>query len=287
MSDRVTAIAALRRLRMTGPEIAEVLTMPPSTVSAVLQRIGLGKPRSLEPVEPANRYQRDQPGELAHIDVKKLGRIDRIGHRITGERSSAHARSNWHDGKRLIGWEYVHVCVDDATRLAYVEVLDRRAGPHRRRVPAPRGRVLRLLRHPGPSGDDRQRRRLPLDPARPRLQHPWPAAPSHPALPTPHQRQSRTVHPHPAWRLGIRRHLRHIHRAHGSPPRLARALQSPTTTRQPQSPAAPQTPSATEEQRSWALHLERIRVELACGRRGRCQLRRSSLRRCRSSVGSP
>jgi transposase InsO family protein len=121
--DRVAAIAALRRLRMTGPEIAEVLTMPPSTVSAVLQRIGLGRTASLEPSEPPNRYQRQQPGELLHIDVKKLGRIDRIGHRISGSRHSQTVRSSWHDGKRLIGWEYVHVCVDDATRLAYVEVL--------------------------------------------------------------------------------------------------------------------------------------------------------------------
>jgi transposase InsO family protein len=126
--DRVTAIAALRRLRMTGPEIAEVLEMPPSTVSAVLQRIGLGKARSLEQAEPAHRYQREQPGELVHIDVKKLGRIDRVGHRISGSRHSQTVRSSWHDGKRLIGWEYVHVCVDDATRLAYVEVLSDEKG---------------------------------------------------------------------------------------------------------------------------------------------------------------
>ena len=126
--DRVAAIAALRRIRMTGPEIAEVLEMPASTVSAVLLRIGLGKPSSLEPVEPPNRYQRQRPGELLHIDVKKLGRIDGAGHRVSGHRASQNARGNWHDGKRLIGWEYVHVCVDDATRLAYVEVLDDEKG---------------------------------------------------------------------------------------------------------------------------------------------------------------
>ena len=126
--DRVAAIAALRRLRMTGAEIAEVLEMPSSTVSAVLLRIGLGKPRSLEPAEPPNRYQRDRPGELLHIDVKKLGRIDRVGHRISGHRASQNARSSWRQ-KRVIGWEYVHVCVDDATRLAYAEVLsDEKAG---------------------------------------------------------------------------------------------------------------------------------------------------------------
>ena len=121
--ERVVVIAALRRVRMTAAEIGELLGMPLSTVSAVLLRIGLGKRSRLEPLEPANRYQRERPGELVHIDVKKLGRIDRIGHRITGRTASRDARSLWHNGKRTIGWEYVHVCVDDATRLAYVEVL--------------------------------------------------------------------------------------------------------------------------------------------------------------------
>jgi transposase InsO family protein len=121
--ERVSAIAALRRVRMTAAEISELLGMPISTVSAVLLRIGLGKRSRLEPLEPANHYQRELPGELVHIDVKKLGRIDRIGHRISGSRASSNARGLWHNGKRNVGWEYVHVCVDDATRLAYAEVL--------------------------------------------------------------------------------------------------------------------------------------------------------------------
>jgi transposase InsO family protein len=120
---RVVTIAALRRLRMTAAEIAEVLGMALSTVSAVLLRIGLGKRSRLEPPEPPNRYERKRPGELIHIDVKKLGRIDRVGHRITGRKTSHHARSKWLEQRRPVGWEYVHVCVDDATRLAYVEVL--------------------------------------------------------------------------------------------------------------------------------------------------------------------
>ena len=120
--ERVIAIAALRRVRMTAAEIGELLAMPISTVSAVLRRIGLGKRSRLEPLEPANRYQRERPGELVHIDVKKLGRIERAGHRVSGSRDSKHARNKWGQ-RRLIGWEYVHVCVDDATRLAYVEVL--------------------------------------------------------------------------------------------------------------------------------------------------------------------
>jgi transposase InsO family protein len=96
--------------------------MPLSTVSAVLTRIGLGRLSRLEPPEPPNRYERKRPGELVHIDVKKLGRISGgAGHRITGDRR--HQGSSTHGG-RSVGWEYVHVCVDDATRLAYVEVLD-------------------------------------------------------------------------------------------------------------------------------------------------------------------
>jgi transposase InsO family protein len=117
--DRVAAISALRRLRMTAAEIAELLSMPLSTVSAVLARIGLGKRSRLEPLEPPNRYERRHAGELLHIDVKKLAKIARPGHRVHGDRTTR---------TRGIGWEFVHVCVDDATRLAYAEVLsDERA----------------------------------------------------------------------------------------------------------------------------------------------------------------
>jgi transposase InsO family protein len=112
--ERVELVAALRRLRMTAAEIAETLSMPLSTVSAVLTRVGLGRLSRLEPPEPPNRYERKRPGELLHIDVKKLGRIGRPGHRVNGDRRTR---------SRGIGWEYVHVCVDDATRIAYVEVL--------------------------------------------------------------------------------------------------------------------------------------------------------------------
>jgi transposase InsO family protein len=113
----VAAIAALRRLRMTAAEIAMCLQMAISTVSAVLTRIGLGRLSRLEPPEPPNRYQRRHPGELLHIDVKKLGRIPAGGgHRVTGRGRGRH------HGKGA-GWDYVHVCVDDATRLAYVELL--------------------------------------------------------------------------------------------------------------------------------------------------------------------
>jgi transposase InsO family protein len=122
--ERVEAIAALRRVRLTGPEIAETLEMPTSTVSAVLKRIGLGRLSRLEPPEPVRRYERSRPGELIHIDVKKLGRIEGgAGHRATGKRHYNPKRGPRGQEKRTVGWERVHVCIDDATRLAYVEVL--------------------------------------------------------------------------------------------------------------------------------------------------------------------
>jgi transposase InsO family protein len=120
-ADRLQAIEALRRLRMTAVEIAEVLGMALSTVSRWLLRIGLGKRSRLSPPEPANRYERKRPGELIHVDIKKLGRILRPGHRVTGNRRDRFTDAR---GYGVAGWEFVHVCVDDATRLAYVEVLE-------------------------------------------------------------------------------------------------------------------------------------------------------------------
>jgi transposase InsO family protein len=130
--DRVQAIAALRRLRLTGPEIAEVLEMATSTVSAVLKRIGLGKLSRLQPPEPPRRYEKQRPGELIHIDVKRLGRIEGgAGHRVIGRRGARRSGTRTdRDGVRRnrVGYECVHVCIDDCTRLAYVEVLaDERA----------------------------------------------------------------------------------------------------------------------------------------------------------------
>ena len=120
---RIEAIERLRRLRMTAAEIAEVLGMALSTVSRWLKKIGLGRRSRLEPPEPPNRYERSAPGELVHLDVKKLGRIKGAGHRMVGHRRSQ--RKVTRQGRRIgaLGWEFVHVCVDDATRLAYAEVL--------------------------------------------------------------------------------------------------------------------------------------------------------------------
>jgi transposase InsO family protein len=122
---RTEAIAALRRLRMTGPEIAAVLGMVCSSVSGALKRIGLGKLSRLEPPEPPNRYELRHPGELLHIDVKKLGRIERgAGHRATGRRRrNPRKRDGSGIDRSSVSWECVHVCVDDYSRLAYAQVL--------------------------------------------------------------------------------------------------------------------------------------------------------------------
>jgi hypothetical protein len=115
--ERISAIVALCKLRLTGQDIALALGMPASTVSGILTRVGLGKLSRLEPSESVSRYERERPGELIHIDVKKLGRINQVGRRVSGDRRKANRT-------RGAGWEFVHVCIDDATRLAYVEVLD-------------------------------------------------------------------------------------------------------------------------------------------------------------------
>src|SRR4051794_18654858 len=126
--DRVSAICQLRQLRLTAAEISEQLQMPLSTVSAVLRREGLGKRSRLEPPEPGHRYERSAPGELVHIDIKKLGRIQGgPGKRITGPACARRGPTKNDAGgvrRSLVGWEYVHVAVDDYSRLAYAEVLD-------------------------------------------------------------------------------------------------------------------------------------------------------------------
>ena len=127
--ERVREIVRLRRLRWTAARIAVALGAALSTVSAVLKRVGLGKRSRLDPLEPPNRYERRRPGELVHIDIKKLGRILKPGHRVTGDRRGQAATHR--DGKRvrLAGWEYVHVAIDDHSRLAYAEVLADETAP--------------------------------------------------------------------------------------------------------------------------------------------------------------
>jgi transposase InsO family protein len=113
-TDRTELVVRLRRCRLSGPQIASALKMPRSTVAAVLKRAGLERLRRLDTALPVRRYEWAHPGDLIHLDTKKLGRIHRVGHRITGDRR---------DTTRGVGWEFVHVAIDDCSRLAYVEVL--------------------------------------------------------------------------------------------------------------------------------------------------------------------
>ncbi len=188
----IEAIAALRRLRFTGPEIAEMLGMPLSTVSGILTRIGMGRLGRLG-LEPAERYERAVAGELIHIDVKKLGRIHGgAGKRITGrKRNPSRTRLDKTAGfsRQIVGWDYVHVAIDDATRLAYAEVLPDEKGGDGDRVPPPGHRVLRQLRHDRSRAADRQRLGLPLSGSRDRLPRQRHQAPAHAASPTADQRQ--------------------------------------------------------------------------------------------------
>jgi transposase InsO family protein len=117
---RVEEVLRLRRRRYTGPQIAARVGLSTASVARILARSGLSRLKSLEPQEPIVRYQRERPGELIHVDIKKLGRIGRIGHRIHGDRTTR---------VRGIGWEFVHVAIDDASRLAYAEVLPNERSP--------------------------------------------------------------------------------------------------------------------------------------------------------------
>jgi transposase InsO family protein len=111
----IDRIESLRRQRLTGQAIATEVGVSAATVSRVLKRLGLNRLSALAPAEPVRRYERARPGELIHIDIKKLGKFDRVGHRITGDRTG---QSN----ARGIGWEFVHVCIDDASRIAFTQI---------------------------------------------------------------------------------------------------------------------------------------------------------------------
>jgi transposase InsO family protein len=109
-------IVALRRQRLTGKHIAMETGVSPATVSRVLKRAGLSRLKDIDPAEPVRRYEREHPGEMIHIDIKKLGRFERVGHRITGDRTGP-------SSSRGFGWEFVHVCIDDASRVAFSQIL--------------------------------------------------------------------------------------------------------------------------------------------------------------------
>jgi transposase len=208
--ERVEAIAKLCRLRFTAAEIAELLQMALSTVSGILKRLGTGRLGRLG-LEPAVRYERQRPGELLHSDVKKLGRIEGgAGKRVHGG-GKRHYRPTFTDldghRRHSVGWAFVHIAIDDYSRLAYAEVLpDQRAttaiGFLRRALA-----FFRRYGNPGRAAADRQRLRLRLRPARARLPPTRDQTSAHPALPATDQRQGRALHPHTSLRLGLRHHL--------------------------------------------------------------------------------
>jgi transposase InsO family protein len=120
----VEQIIALRRQRWTGQQIARQAKVSPATVGRILRRARLSRIRDLEPPQPVVRYERQTPGELIHIDIKKLGRFNRIGHRITGERTRQSSSRGRRDGEPWgAGWEFVHVSIDDASRVAFSQIL--------------------------------------------------------------------------------------------------------------------------------------------------------------------
>ena len=190
----VRQIDKLRRRRLTAWQISQRLSVPRSTVSAWLSRLGLGKLDVLEPKPAIVRYEFSRPGDLLHLDTEKLARIRRPGHRIHGDRS-----------KRAygVGWENAHVAIDDHSRVAYVEVLSAE-DQHLHCVPAASRRALCFDGSSGAPGHDRQRTRLRLE----TLQSPMPATRDpvhlHSAVYAQNQWQSRTLHPHAQGAVGLR-----------------------------------------------------------------------------------
>jgi transposase len=194
------AVEALRRQRHIGAQIAAEVGVSVATVSRILKRLGLNRLSALEPAEPVRRYERVAPGEIIHIDIKKLGKFNRIGHRITGDRTG---QSN----TRGVGWEYVHLAIDDHSRLAYSEILpDEKRGSCLRFL-FKRLALLSKPRRQGRARHDRQRLKLPIPPLR---QGPAPAqdqASAHQTLYAQNQWQGRALRPDQLARMGLRARL--------------------------------------------------------------------------------
>jgi transposase len=248
--ERVEAIRALRKLRMTAAQIAELLGMALSTVSLWLKRIGLGKRSRLAPPEPPNRYERRRAGELVHVDVKKLGRISvrGAGHRLTGNKRSQFKVRHRGPSQHITGYEFVHAMVDDHSRLAYAEVFQGKGENARQAIAflrrglaffkAHRVQVERVMSDNGSGYISKAHaiacqalgvRHTRTRPGRPRTNG-----------------KNRTLHPNAAQRMGLRPHLRQLNRTNRRPAPLPRPLQLPPTTRLPRQTAAG---DATEQRR--------------------------------------
>src|SRR5579883_546679 len=227
-SDGFEEIERLRRQRWTGKQIAAESGVSPATVSRVLRRLGLNKLSALEPAEPVRRYERETPGELIHIDTKKLGRIPSIGHRITGRHPGA---VNRHHG---IGWEFVHVCIDDASRVAFVQIMaDQRKESAVALLEAAVAyfaklgiRIDRVMTDNGSCYRSKAfRAGFPCS-----LQASRSSPNLHQALHAADQRQGRALHPNRASRMGIRPCLPELGSAICRPIQLASSLQLASAT---------------------------------------------------------
>ena len=177
-------IVRLRRLRRTYRQISRQLGVSQSTVRRVLQKLGLNRFSALEPAQPVNRYQHEHPGDLLHLDIKKLGRFKRPGHRVTGNRQQ---------NSRHSGWEYVHVAIDDASWIAFSSV-------HADETGRSACRALLSARLPQPwdhrtSSADGQRLMLQVAPLPSTVRASWNHPQAHQTLHTAYQRQGRAVHP--------------------------------------------------------------------------------------------
>ena len=211
------AIESLRRQRHTGEQIAAEVGVSAATVSRVLKRLGINRLAALEPTEPIRRYERAAPGEIIHIDIKKLGKFNRTGHRITGDRAG---QSN----TRGIGWEYVHLAIDDHSRLAYSEILPdekrgsclrflfnalrffRGLGVRVERVMTDNGSSFRSRRYAGPAPAQDQ-------------------APAHETLHAQDQRKGRALRPDQPPRMGLCTSLHNLRRTRRRAATLAAPLQ--------------------------------------------------------------
>jgi transposase InsO family protein len=117
-------IISLRKQRFTGQHIANQTKVSPATVSRVLRSVRLSRINDLEPPQPVIRYQREHPGDMIHLDIKKLGRFEKPGHRVTGDRTNQSATRGKRGGESWgAGWEFVHVCIDDASRIAFSQIM--------------------------------------------------------------------------------------------------------------------------------------------------------------------
>ena len=220
----IEEIERLRRQRWTGKQIAAEVGVSPATVSRVLRRLGLNKLSALEPAEPVRRYERENPGELIHLDIKKLGRIGSVGHRITGRYPGA---VNRHHG---IGWEFVHVCIDDASRVAFVQVMaDQRKESAVAFLEAAVAYFAKLGVRDR-ARDDGQRLVLPIKDVPSSLQTPRPPSNLHQALHSEDQRKGRTLHSNRASRMGLRPRLSELGSAIGRVAPLAPSLQLASAT---------------------------------------------------------